>query len=77
MVETTKLIHDHLPALIASTERHLRGTSALHREAVIAEMVKYLLAFGDRARRELLAAAAKDDAQDAAMRSHLAVKLFQ
>lgn len=76
-IETATLIRDHLVALIASTERHLRGESASQKEGTIPEMVKYLLAFGDRARRDLLAMKAKADTQDATMRTHLATKLFQ
>jgi hypothetical protein len=50
MIETAALIREHLQALIASTERRLREVPPSQREAVIAEMVKYLLAFGDRDR---------------------------
>lgn len=76
-IETATLIRNNLVALIASTERHLRGESASQKEGVISEMVKYLLAFGDRARRDLLATKAKADTQDATMRAYLASKLFQ
>lgn len=77
MIETATLIRDHLAVLIDSTERHLRGGAACQKDAAIAEMVKFLLAFGDRARRDLLAAATKIDAQDSVMRAHLEAKLFQ
>lgn len=77
LIETETLIRDHLAALVDSTERHLHGGSACQKDAAIAEMVKFLLAFGDRARRDLLVATTKIDAQDTAMRAHLEAKLFQ
>lgn len=77
MIETGALIRNHLAALIGSTERRLHGALPTEKEAIVAEMVKLLLGFGQRARRDIQAAAPNVDEEDTAMRAHLATQLFR
>jgi hypothetical protein len=77
MIETALLIRDYLAALIDSTERRLHDAQPAEKVTIIAEMVRFLLGFGQRARHVLQAVVPSVVEDDAALRAHLATQLFR
>lgn len=76
MIETAALIRNNLAALIDSTERRLRRARPAERGAMIDEMVTFLLGFAQRAQQDMQASNLAADEADAALRAHLAARLF-
>jgi hypothetical protein len=77
MIETATLLHNYLAALVDSTARHLRGAKPSQKEAIIAEMVRFLQGFARRAQQDMRAVGFGADEEDSALRAHLAAQLFQ
>ncbi|QSR17444.1 hypothetical protein [Novosphingobium sp. KA1] len=77
MIETATLIRNHLIPFVDSMERRLQGATRAERKGIVDEMARYLLGFGDRARRALAAAGPDQKEQDAALHAHLSAQLFR
>jgi hypothetical protein len=77
MIETADLIRGYLVPYLDSIERRMAGAQPSGKRAIVQEMVKFLVGFAQRARRDMNSAGIGVGEGDLALRAHLAAQLFE